>query len=121
MKYLIIIAIFFIAFSQAGCYYDNGELLNPVTSCDTLTVTYSGTVNPILTANCTGCHSGANAPNGIKLDAYSTVKIQANNGFLMGVITHNAGFSQMHKNGNKLSDCSIAKISNWIKAGAPNN
>jgi hypothetical protein len=121
MKYFLIGCLLFIAFSQSSCYYDNHELLNPSSSCDTTTVTYSGTVNPILTANCTGCHSGANAPNGVKLDAYNFVKIQAGNGFLVGVITHASGFSPMPKNGNMLSDCSIAKIKKWVAAGAPNN
>lgn len=121
MKYLIITGICFLALSLTGCYYDKGELLDPVTSCDTALVTYSGVVNPILTANCTGCHSGPNAPNGVKLDSYSPVKIQAVNGMLLGTIMHSAGFSAMPKGGNKLNDCSIAKIAKWVKAGAPNN
>jgi hypothetical protein len=123
MKYFFIAGLFFLAFSQAGCYYDKGEILNPATSCDTTTVTYSGNVNPILTANCTGCHSGNNAPNGVKLDTYANVKLLAQDpsGILLGVITHSPNFDPMPKNGNKLSDCSIAKISIWVHGGAPNN
>lgn len=121
MKYLVIFFLFLIALSGSGCYYDKAELLNPVTSCDTAIVTYSGAVNPLLNANCTGCHSGVNAPNGVKLDTYPGVKIQAANGLLLGTITHTPGFSAMPKNGNKLNDCSIAKIRKWIAGGAPNN
>lgn len=116
MKYLAIILLLFIQ----GCYYDK-QFLDPSTSCDTAIVTYSGSVNPVLTAYCTTCHSGANAPLGINLDNYTSVKAQANNGRLLGVITHSAGFIPMPKNGNKLSDCNIAKIRKWIIAGAPNN
>ncbi len=122
MKYLIIIGIFFIAFSFTGCYYDK-ELLNPGSSCDTLFVTYSASINPILTAFCTSCHSGVNAPNGIKLDTYPNVKSLAldPSGILLGVIRHSPGFVPMPQNGSKLNDCNIAKIAKWIREGALNN
>jgi hypothetical protein len=55
------------------------------------------------------------------LDTYARVKTVADNGKLMGVITHANGFPQMPKGGNKLSDCNIAKIKKWVDAGAPNN
>ena len=118
MKYLAILLIL-AAFIQ-GCYYDK-QFLDPSTSCDTAIVTYSGSVSPVLTAFCTGCHSGANAPLGINLDSYTGVKLQVSNGKLLGVVTHSSGFSPMPKNGNKLSDCNIAKIRKWMTAGAPNN
>src|SRR4051812_5413525 len=116
-----IIAILFIVFIQ-GCYFDKNELLNPpAISCDTTKITYSGTINPILVANCAGCHSGANAPLGIKLDQYNTVKGLATTGMLIGVITHAPGFDPMPKNGGIINDCSISKIRLWIAAGALNN
>lgn len=123
MKYLIITGIFFLALSLNSCYYDKAEILIPDSLCDTTTVTYSGTINPILTANCTGCHSGNNAPNGVMLDNYQGVKVRALDptGLLLGVINHSPGFAQMPKNGNKLNDCTIAKIAKWVHAGAPNN
>ena len=58
--------------------------------------------------------------NGVTLDTYTGTK---NAGYckrkLVGVITHAAGFDPMPKNGNKLSDCSIAKISKWVSAWCP--
>lgn len=119
MKYLGIILLLFAGCMQ-GCYYDK-QFLDPATSCDTAIVTYSGSVNGVLTAYCTGCHSGANSPLGINLDNYTSVKTQAVNGNLLGTITHGSGFIPMPKNGNKLSDCNIAKIKKWITGGAPNN
>ena|ERR1700712_2806102 len=122
MKYFSIILLFIIYLLQSGCYYDKHDLLNPGASvCDTAIVTYSGSVNPIITANCTGCHSGANAPLNIKLDIYQGVSVQALNGRILGAITQSPGFSPMPKNGTKLSDCNIAKIKKWIEAGAPDN
>lgn len=119
MKYLVF--ILFIAFIQ-GCYYDNKDILNPgAVTCDTTIVTYSASVNPVLTAYCVGCHSGANAPLGVNLETYTGVKSQVTNGKLIGTVTHSSGFIPMPKNGNKLSDCSIAKIRQWVAAGARNN
>ncbi len=120
MKRLLAITISLISLLQSGCYYDKQELLSPV-SCDTTIVTYSGFVNPIIAASCTGCHSGVNAPLGIQLDIYTGINAQALNGKLLGAVTHSSGFSPMPKNGTKLSDCNIAKIRKWIDAGAPDN
>ena len=123
MKYIgsILITIF-LGICIAGCYYDDPDILDPNrATCDTTIITYSGSVNPILTANCTGCHSGANAPAGVKMDAHASVKLVATSGKLMGSINHAAGYSPMPKNGTKLSECNIAKIRQWVAAGAPNN
>lgn len=120
MKIIAIVLLLF-AFMQS-CYYDNKDILNPGgTVCDTTIVTYSASINPIMTAYCTGCHSGANAPLGIRLEIYTGVKAQVTNGKLLGSITHAPGFSPMPKNGSKLNDCNIAKIKKWIAGGSPNN
>ena len=119
MKYFFFIILLLIGFLQ-GCYYDNKDILNP-SVCDTTIVTYSASVNPVITAYCTGCHSGPNAPSGITLDTYIGVKAQVTNKKLLGVVTHSSGFVPMPQNGNKLSDCNIAKIRVWIATGAPNN
>ncbi len=123
MRACFIIAILLIiSLFETGCYYDKEELLNPGTAiCDTAIVTFSGSVKPILTANCTSCHSNPDPPLGVLLDRYSCVKAQAINGKLIGVITHSPGFIPMPQNAMKLSDCNIAKIKKWVSAGAPDN
>ncbi len=104
-----------------GCTYNVDEDLNP--NCgDIANVSYSGVVVPILSANCTSCHSPAGGnQGGIRLDSYDAVKIWVNNGRLLGAIRHQAGFSAMPKNASKLPVCSINKIAAWINDGAPNN
>ena len=110
-----------VALSFSSCYYDNEEELYPsVISCDTITVTYSNSVVPILTASCNGCHSSSSAQGGIILDTYAKASQYANSGLLYGVISHTSG-SPMPKGGAKIDDCSIAKIKKWAAAGAPNN
>lgn len=89
--------------------------------CDTALYTFSGAVNPILTASCLGCHSGSGASGGIDLTTYSGVLAVVNNGKLLGSIKHQAGYVAMPQGTSQLSDCNIAQIEKWINSGAPNN
>jgi len=118
-RYLYIIVFIILLITGAGCKYDN-QILLPSIPCDTLIVTYSATVLPILNTHCRLCHSGPNANNGIRVDDYASVKQLVSNGKLLGTITHSPGFSPMPQ-GGKLSECNIAKIREWIARGALNN
>lgn len=91
-------------------------------ACDSVGATYSNDVLSILQLHCLSCHSGAaTSGGGIKLDSYAQVANYANNGFLLGVITHEPGYSAMPQGGAMLDDCKIGKIRNWINEGAQNN
>ena len=90
-------------------------------NCDTVNVTYSGTVWPIIQNNCTGCHSGSTPSGNIRLESYSNVRTMAASGDLMGVITQSQGFIPMTQNGNKLSECKIIQTQKWIDDGMPDN
>jgi mono/diheme cytochrome c family protein len=95
--------------------------------CDTVNVTFSGTIWPeIIQSYCFGCHNGANASGGIHLENHSQVAEHAiipagQPGSLWGAVNHAAGNSAMPKNQQKLSDCKIAQIRKWINDGTPNN
>ena len=106
-----------------GCYYDKKEdLYSPQgggVACDTASVTYSGKIQPIMTASCVGCHSAGNASGGFSLDTHAGVS--AASGRLLGAVKHSTGFSAMPKNSNKLSDCQITQIEKWLTSGAPND
>ncbi len=90
-------------------------------ACDTVNMTYTANVQPILQANCYSCHGNGGASGGINLDTYENVKIVAANGELIGTITHAAGHSPMPKGGSKLSDCDINIIKDWINRGMLSN
>ena len=90
-------------------------------ACDTTSVTLSGSVRPILELHCTGCHSGASPQGGISLVNYSDIKARADDGSLLGSISHDVAWSAMPKNQDKLPDCKIATIRIWIEDGAPDN
>ena len=123
MKRLIIfittISIFLIFF--ISCYYDNEEALYPTlsTSCDTTNVTYSGTIAPIMSTNCVGCHSGSSAGGSIILTSYTEVVNHASR--ITGSIKQLSSYSPMPKNGGKLKDCSITQWDIWVKKSMLNN
>ncbi|MFC1732388.1 hypothetical protein ACFL6I_18950 [candidate division KSB1 bacterium] len=89
--------------------------------CDSINVTYSGTVWPIVQNYCFGCHSGTTPQGNVSLDSYFTVAGAANDGSLYGAISHSPPYSFMPKNGQKLNNCNIAQIKKWIDEGAQNN
>lgn len=111
-----------IIFGLQSCYYDNEEYLYPQSGpCDTLNVTYSGFVAPLLSSQCNSCHNSSSPAAGISTDNYSDLKIIIDNGRLWGSISHADGFSKMPKDRPQLSDCDLLKINTWIGNGALND
>lgn len=90
-------------------------------NCDTIAVSYSNHIDPLIQNTCVGCHSGNDPSGGIVLSNYDGVVQVALSGRLLGSVRHEAGFSAMPKNGNKLTDCQITQIKNWIENGTPDN
>jgi uncharacterized membrane protein len=89
--------------------------------CDTTMFTYSDVVAEIMQNNCVVCHSTSFTSGGVDLSVYSGVKTVADNGKLIGAITHAAGFPAMPQGGAKLDDCEIRQIEKWIETGASKN
>lgn len=89
--------------------------------CDTVNVTYTNTIAPMLVKSCNGCHTGIYAGGGIDLSTYNGAKEVALNGRLYGSVSYASGFSAMPKGGTKLTDCQLLAMDKWVKAGAPNN
>ncbi len=121
----IIIVIFITAIAY-GCYYDNEEYLYPQldTTCDTADVAFSSSVKPVLEQNCLSCHSNNTASSlggNIKLEDYQDVRLRADNGSLLGTISHESGYSPMPKGASRLNNCKISIIKIWISSGAPDN
>ncbi len=90
-------------------------------TCDTTNIKYYTVVLPVISANCYSCHDSRQAMGGIRLDSYTSIKIQVVNGNLSGAITHAAGYTPMPYQQSKLSDCEIVKIIKWINSGSPEN
>jgi hypothetical protein len=125
----IIVTLAGLCIFMISCSNDSEDMLttpppggggNP--SCDTTTVTFAGTITPLLNSyGCTNCHSGTSAPGNILLTSYNGVKAKINDGRLWGAINHLAGFRPMPQGGNKMNDCDINKFRAWINRGALNN
>lgn len=89
--------------------------------CDTLNVTFAGTIRPLVQQRCQGCHSGATPQGGLDFTAWGTLNTVAMDGRLAGAIQHQPTFTAMPPSGPMLSDCRIAQFLAWIDQGAPNN
>lgn len=115
------------SFCMSSCYKDNEEELYPtVSTCDTVSVSYSGKIAGIIQTSCLGCHSNASAPvsgGGIALEGHANLSgyISNNQARFIGTIEHTSGFSAMPKGGGKLDDCKISQLKKWISDGAQNN
>ncbi len=102
-------------------WISQGALNNGCDQCDTLNVTYSGKVKPIIDLKCKGCHSGSAPPNGIDLTGHAGLQAIALSGKLMGSVNHLPGYSAMPKGGSMLPDCERNAIKKWVDSGALNN
>ena len=90
-------------------------------TCDTVNVTFSASVLPVLKTYCVGCHGAASPSAGIDLSTYAAVKVYAANGRLMGSITHAIGYKPMPSSTSKLGACEINQIKAWVTKGILNN
>lgn len=106
-----------------GCYYDVEQELYPTINCNTTGMSYATDVVTILTNNsCISCHNNTNPQGSIKLDTYADVKINVDNGRLLGSVNHDAGFKQMPQGSTtKINQCSLDQLQAWIADGALNN
>lgn len=103
----------------SSCYYDKEEKIYGIAPCDTSNIKYSVQIVSTISTNCLRCHGGtATAGGGIQLSDYNIVKGLAQNGKLIGALTHSAGFSPMPKDAPQLSECRIAEIRTWVRNGA---
>lgn len=108
------------AVSKIETWIRQGARNNKCIGCDTTEFKFAANVWPILDASCKSCHSGTFPSGNLRLEGYADAKTNADNGNLLGTITHTPGYKQMPQ-GSKLPDCQISIIRQWIQAGALNN
>lgn len=117
-----LLALLTIVMMLSSCYYDSEEDLygNSIGNCDTVNVSFSATVLPILTANCTSCHNSTNANGGVITESYDALKPHVESGVFGRAINH-TGPINMPLDLPKLPDCELAKINAWINQDALDN
>ncbi len=103
----------------SACSSDSKDEIVP--DCNLENVSYSGTIAPIMSASCNGCHSGANPSAGIVTENYEGLRIIALSGQLAGSVNHEEGFSNMPPGQPQLDQCPRDQIAAWVDDGAPEN
>lgn len=122
MKRLTALMMFVLILLIWSCSKDKASDQTTGTACNTANMSYARDIQPIIAGSCTGsCHNPDNPTGNRILTTYSGVVAAIDNGKLVGVISHSAGYPPMPQGGAKLSDCSINKIKAWIDQGALNN
>lgn len=90
-------------------------------NCDTLDISYSLDLVPVLDTHCIGCHKGSSPSGGIGLNSHTAVLQAANSGKLLGSISHLPGYSPMPRGADPLPACTISQFKAWIDQGALDN
>ena len=119
--------------SGVSCMLLMGLELRVKAQNDAAKATYfTGTVKPILDANCARCHGGMNHRGGLNLDTRAGMLKGGHDGpvivpgdpdksLLIRLIRHEGPTNDpmpMPPNKPKLSDADIAIVAQWVKAGA---
>ena len=120
----ILLVFFLFAIVIISCYYDSEENLYPVitNNCDTTSVTFAGSIAPLLQNNCLTCHSNNNAASqggNIRLQNYADIYTKKT--VILASINRMTGALPMPKGTAKLNICLIRQAEIWINNGAPNN
>ncbi|OWY24271.1 hypothetical protein C7N43_32335 [Sphingobacteriales bacterium UPWRP_1] len=89
--------------------------------CNTVNVSYSATVKPIIQNYCGGCHSGSAPLGGVLLTNYAQISAAALSGSLVGSLKGTAGYVPMPFQQPPLNQCYIDRIEAWVNDGAPYN
>src|SRR5450432_364333 len=120
--FALLIIIAFPAICIISCSKESKQNLVP-TPCDTVGMQYTRDIVPILQSNCYRCHGVGNTAGsgGILLEGYDNIKPYALDGKLYGNVANLPGYVPMPYDTQKLDECTIDKIHDWVQQGAPNN
>ena len=110
----------------ASCLADKAKLPEPTPGpavCDTVGLTYTVDIKPILDRSCAtpGCHDAASAasPADNPLYDYATARASSLAGRVVCSIERTGNCSPMPRRQAPLPACEVAKIRAWVAAGCP--
>jgi hypothetical protein len=114
MKKLILFLILIISVSfYVSCTSSTYEEISaPVTN-----PTYTANIEPVIKANCTGCHNGGQSPN---LTTYAYVKDATQNGDLICRIDQSQACGRVMPQSGPMSKQTIDMIILWQSQGCQN-
>lgn len=110
---ILIITISTISLYWSSCQYKNIQSIT--NGCDTSSIQFSKTIQPMMNNHCNNCHGGSSPSGGISLEGYNHVKTYG------PAALHAMETGSMPQGAPKMDGCSIALFKSWLDAGAPNN
>lgn len=135
MKRKYLPALLYGAVVYLGCIHKPFKAATPapvvvVPVCDTINVSYSAVIKPLLQANCYECHATAVTANGgLDLEDFTSLKNYLTLGFRGdGVYGSKLYHCALHSTNAlpmppvyKLDSCSMSKLACWLRAGGRDN
>ena len=107
-----------IAAGIASCSSDSED---PIETCVVDNLTYTNDIAAIINTNCATtdvCHT-ATSTRIFSLADFAAVSLQVPENRISGAINQLSGFAAMPRNAERLDDCTIAMIDQWLDDGAP--
>jgi len=115
-------AIVCFAYMINGCVYNvESELYPAGLVCDSVAISFSADVQPVIVNRCLQCHNASDATAGIVLETYEQVKLIVDAGLIPCVVNHEENCPQMPFNSPQLPECQLKAINVWIAEGALDN
>lgn len=117
MKKLSLVTLIIFGIFAVSCGGDEEPTPEP---CVSEGMRYSVEMKTIIDNTCAtaGCHeSGGSAT--FPMGTFDQAKQAVAFGRIIGAINHTVDFSPMPKDADKLDQCTIDKITNWVENGAP--
>ncbi len=109
-------------FGLISCSADSKEELFESVMCDTINISYSETIVPVLENNCYDCHGNSSEFIGaFPFEDFEDLLQVVNDGRLINSINHRPGTTNMPYQRGKLDQCTIDKIEAWVNNGALDN
>jgi len=105
--------------TPTACYYDNEVEQYGTTVCDTVALSYSIHIHPIIKANCVSCHTPGGQQSSSPMNTFEQVKPYATS---REIVQRIRGDGQpLMPPAGAMSSCDQEKIAAWVNAGSPNN
>lgn len=89
-----------------ACRHDARELVEPAVVCDTLNLTYTLTIRPLVLTRCalSDCHVALGDGTG-DFTTYPGLRTQVDNGNLVPAVQHTTGAIPMPPDGSMIPEC----------------
>lgn len=89
--------------------------------CNSTATSFKADIQPLFKLYCYGCHQAGDREGGVSMEDYAHIKELVADGSLLGSMKHSGKFVAMPLYLDKMTDCQIGQVENWIKEGAMNN